>query len=84
VYVELSERFDHVVIDLPAVSVSGEAITLAESCGVVALVVCQGVTPQAKVRETMDELNRVQVVGAVLNRSSTSVPRFIRRHIPGS
>jgi Mrp family chromosome partitioning ATPase len=81
VLVELGQRFDHVVFDLPAVLVSSEALTLAEKIGTMAVVINQGVTPEDRVKATLDELGNVPVVGAVLNRYTSKIPRRIRRRV---
>jgi Mrp family chromosome partitioning ATPase len=80
---ELSETFDHVLLDLPAVHAASEALTLAERSRALALVVNQGVTPDQQVQSALEELSGVPVIGVILNRSSSKVPRMIRRRIPG-
>jgi Mrp family chromosome partitioning ATPase len=83
VLVELSTIFDQVVIDLPAVRATSEALRLAELSRSVALVVRQGVTPESEVKSAVEELTGVSLLGVILNRSSSKVPRFIRNRIPG-
>ena len=80
---ELSELYDHLIIDLPAVHAASETLTLAESAGALAFVVNQGVTPEDEVRSALEELSGPPVLGVILNRSSSRVPRIIRRRIPG-
>jgi len=84
ILVELSQRFDHVVLDLPAVLVSSEALTLAEKVGSIAVVIHQGVTPEGRVTSTFEELEGIPVVGAILNRYSSKIPRRIRRRVAGA
>jgi Mrp family chromosome partitioning ATPase len=81
--VELSEDFDHVLIDLPAVYATSESLTLAENCGRVMVVVGQGLTPDSQVKGALDELRGISVLGVILNRSRTKVPRVIRKRFPG-
>jgi Mrp family chromosome partitioning ATPase len=81
ILVSLSESYDHVLLDLPAVHATSETLTLAEASRSVALVVNQGVTPEAQVKSALDELGGVNVLGVVLNRTSTKVPRAIRRRL---
>jgi Mrp family chromosome partitioning ATPase len=47
-------------------------------------VVNQGVTPEDKVKSALEDLSGVPVLGVILNRSSSKVPRVIRRRIPGA
>jgi Mrp family chromosome partitioning ATPase len=82
--VELSETFDHVLIDLPAIRSTSEALRLAESCRSVAVVVTQGVTPEDEVKAVVDELHAINLLGVILNRNSTKIPRVLRRRIPGA
>jgi Mrp family chromosome partitioning ATPase len=84
ILVELSETFDHVLIDLPAVRATSEALRLAEASRAVAVVVNQGVTPEDEVKSVVDELHGIHLLGVILNRSSTKIPRVIRRRLPGA
>ncbi|MDP9464430.1 MAG: hypothetical protein M3P52_07385, partial [Actinomycetota bacterium] len=47
---ELENMFDHLILELPAVLVSSDALTLARLCDAFALVVHQGATTEAQVR----------------------------------
>lgn len=76
---QLASRYDHLVLDLPAVGVTGDALALARLSDAVAIVVHQGVTTEAEVREAMDELSGVVSLGVVLNRHASRIPRRIRR-----
>jgi Mrp family chromosome partitioning ATPase len=84
ILIELTESFDHVLIDLPAVRATSEALRLAEAARTVIVVVNQGVTPEDQVKATIDQLGGVQLLGLILNRGSTKIPRMIRRRIPGA
>jgi Mrp family chromosome partitioning ATPase len=77
--VELSGRFDHLLLELPAVLRTSDALTLVRLCDAYALVVRHGVTTEAQVREALDELSGAVSLGIVLNRESTRVPRRIAR-----
>jgi Mrp family chromosome partitioning ATPase len=77
--VELSEDFDHVLVDLPAVYATSESLTLAENCRQVVMVVGQGLTPDSQVKGALDELRGISVLGVILNRSRTKIPRVIRK-----
>jgi Mrp family chromosome partitioning ATPase len=83
ILVVLSETFDHVILDLPAINATSESLTLAECSRALAFVVSHGVTPAEEARTALDHLSGVSVVGVILNRSSSKVPRFIRRRLPG-
>ena len=76
---ELSGHFDHLVLDLPAVLATSDALGLALLCDAYALVVLQGVTTQDQVLDAFDELRGVVNLGIILNRDSSHIPKFLRR-----
>lgn len=80
----LTASFDHVLVDLPAVHATSEALTLAEHAGSLAVVVRQGITSESQVKAALDELSGVPVLGVVLNAASTSVPSPILHRILGA
>jgi Mrp family chromosome partitioning ATPase len=81
---ELEEEHDHLILDLPALSVSADALTLAQKADALIYVVQQGVTPESDVKQALEQLNGLNVLGAILNRSSSRVPSFVRRRVGGA
>lgn len=79
---DLDGRFDYVILDLPALHVASEALTLAAEADAVAVVVRQGVTPEGQVKGALEDLAGVPVLGVILNAYTTSVPDVIMRRIP--
>ena len=77
---DLAARFDHLVIDLPAV-VDSDTLALARMCDALLLVVRQGVTTESQVRAALHELRGSVVIGAVLNGARSSVPGVVQRLI---
>jgi Mrp family chromosome partitioning ATPase len=82
VLADLGRRFDHLVLDVPALHAAPEALTLAAHADAVAVVVRQGVTAESQVASALDELDGVPVLGVVLNDYSTKVPKFIMQRVP--
>jgi polysaccharide biosynthesis transport protein len=78
---ELEEEHDHLILDLPALSRSADALTLAQKADALIFVVQQGVTPESEAKRALEQLQGLNVLGAVLNRSSSRVPGFVRRRI---
>ncbi len=76
---ELDARFDHLLLDLPAVLKNGEALTLASHSEMCALVVLQGVTADSYVRAALEDLSEQHVLGVILNKASTAIPERILR-----
>lgn len=76
---ELAARFDHIVLDLPAVHRNGDAITLARHSEMCAIVVLHGVTADTYVRGAMSDLSGQTILGVILNKVSSSIPERITR-----
>jgi len=74
---DLRTRFKHIIIDLPAVLATSDALTLATHADGVVLVVQQGVTAEPQVVRALSELEHLNVLGVVLNRWSTRVPNRV-------
>ena len=81
---ELGERFDHVLLDLPALGLTSDALTLAEKAGPLVLVVRHGVTAESDVEATVDQLGGLPLMGSILNRYATKLPGFVKRRLPGA
>ena len=81
--VELSEQYDNVIIDLPAIHATSESLALAEAARTIVLVVAQGVTPESEVKAAMEELSGTHLFGAILNRAASKVPKVLLRRVPG-
>lgn len=81
---DLSMRFHHLVIDLPALLVASESITLAGYTDACTLVVRHGVTPVPAVQRALKHLGTVRLLGVVLNRASSAIPSAFLRRLPAS
>lgn len=76
---ELAGRFDHLVLDVPAVSATSDAIALTQFSDQVVFVVRQGVASRSQMRTALDDLGDTRPVAAVLNHTSTSIPGPLRK-----
>jgi Mrp family chromosome partitioning ATPase len=76
---QLDERFDHVLLDLPPVLASSDAMNLAQLADAYVLVVRQGSTSEAQVEAAVDELQGGETLGVILNRFDSDIPRRLRR-----
>ena len=77
----LTKVFDVVVIDAPPVLKATEAATVVRRAEATLLVVRQGVTTERQVAMAIEELSGTEL-GVIVNRSSTRVPKLLRRFIP--
>lgn len=79
---ELNGRFDHVVLDIPAVAVTSDAVALASLADSCCVVVHQGATPVTMVRQALDEVKHLPMLGVVLNNVRVHTPRWIFNLLP--
>ena len=63
------------IVDLPPVLLSDDAITIAPRLDGVVLVITEGRTRREDVTRTLELLGNTRVIGTVLNRSSESEKR---------
>jgi Mrp family chromosome partitioning ATPase len=76
---QLDERFDHVLLDLPPVLASSDAMNLAQLADAYVMVVRQGSTSEGQVEAALDELQGGETLGVILNRFDSDIPRRLRR-----
>ncbi len=79
---QVKQRFDLVLLDIPAVLTTSDAIPLASLGAACLIVVRQGVTPKTKVQAALDDVKHLPMLGVVLNRVKYKMPRLIRRWVP--
>lgn len=79
---ELSERYDHLFFDIPAIRTTSDAIVLA-SFGTACIVVTrQGATSVNSVRQALDDVKSMTMLGVVLNQVTIYTPDLLRNLIP--
>jgi succinoglycan biosynthesis transport protein ExoP len=76
---EIKRSNQYVVIDLPATLHTMTAPTLAKRCTGVVVVVNAFKTTSSDLERTMHLLAGANILGVVINRSSTSVPKWMAR-----
>jgi Mrp family chromosome partitioning ATPase len=74
---QIAEQFDHIILDIPSVLASSDAVALAALADTVCLVVRQGVTPTTIVKQALDEIKHMNVVGVVLNQTRYHTPNWL-------
>jgi Mrp family chromosome partitioning ATPase len=77
----LDKKFDHVIYDLPAITVASDTILLASHSTAVCLVVRQGVTPVQSVKGMLDDLDHLNIVGVIMNQVNVATPSFLLDYI---
>ncbi len=76
---ELQEKFDHLLLDLPPVLATSEAMNLSQLADSYVLVVRQGSTSDGQVEAALEEMQGADVLGVILNRFESHIPRRLRR-----
>ncbi len=75
---DLSARFDYVVLDLPPVLVTSDAVTLSNLTDGFLLVVRQEAASSVQVQASLQAIAHVRCLGTVLNGAQSNVPRSLR------
>lgn len=79
---ELGQRFDHLVLDIPALLSTSDAIALASLGSACCMVIQQGVTPVNDVKAGLDEVKHLPILGVVLNKLRIHTPKWILNFLP--
>lgn len=81
---DLSREFDYLVLDIPAILATSDAVPLASLAQDACLVVQQGATHFDDVQLALAEISHMNVAGVVLNRAIYKTPRSLMRLISSS
>lgn len=76
---DLDTRFDFVILDIPAVRATSDAVPLASLASACVLVVHQGVTVIDDVRLALDDIDHLEIKGVILNRIKVATPASLSR-----
>jgi Mrp family chromosome partitioning ATPase len=71
---QLGQRFDHLIMDLPAVLATSDSVTLAPLSNACCLVIRHGVTADSDARSALDVISHLPVLGTILNQVSFATP----------
>jgi len=79
---KLGEQYEYLLLDIPAILVTNDAVPLASLGDACCLVVNQGVTSVEKVRLALDEIDHLTILGVLLNKVKTATPAQVLNLIP--
>ena len=79
---ELSDQFDHLILDVPAIQKTSDSIPLASLGNACCLVIRQGVTTIEDVKQSLDEIDHLSILGVVLNQVHITTPEMFINLIP--
>lgn len=76
---ELRQRFDYLILDVPAILATHDSVQLASLGDACCLIIRQRATHLEDVKTTLDEMAHKKILGVVLNKVRYSTPqKFIR------
>ncbi len=78
----LSKQYDHLILDIPAIRATNDAIPLASLADGCCLIIRQGVTTIEDVRQALDEIDHIPMLGVVMNQVRLATPAPILKLIP--
>lgn len=78
---ELASRYDHLILDIPSILASPDAIPLASLADACCFVIHQGVTSVTDVKTALSDLDHLPQLGAVMNKFHVNTPPFIQRFV---
>jgi Mrp family chromosome partitioning ATPase len=81
IIIELEDLYDHLILDIPAILATTDAIALASLGSAACLVIHQGITHVEDVNQAIDEIEHLNIVGVALNRSKFASPKKLVRVI---
>lgn len=81
ILMELNARYDHLILDIPAVLAANDAIPLASLGTACCLVIYQGVTSIDEVKSALSDLEHIPNLGVVMNRYRLATPRFVQKFV---
>lgn len=79
---ELAPRYDHILLDVPAILATSDAIPLASLGDKCCVVIRQGVTSVENVRLALDDIEHMPMLGALMNKVQIHTPSLLLRFIP--
>ncbi len=74
------ELYDVIIVDMPSVA-SGNVLPIASHLDAMVMVVSAGATPKEVVGHAMERLDSTKILGVVLNRVQTSLPKWLHKRL---
>lgn len=79
---DLSEQFEHLVLDIPAILTTSDAIPLATLANAGCLVVQQGVSSSDLAKRALADIDHLPILGVIMNRTGSNIPAWLLKWIP--
>lgn len=81
ILLELGRRFDHLILDIPAILSTNDAVPLASLGTACCMVIRQRATTTDEARNALDEIAHLKILGVVMNRVSYSTPSMLLKWV---
>lgn len=78
---DLNARYEHLVLDAPAVLAANDAVPLASLGTASCMVIHQGATSFTEAKSVMTDLDHIPCLGVIMNRFSLAIPLSILRFL---
>jgi Mrp family chromosome partitioning ATPase len=78
----LSRQVDHIILDVPAILTTSDAIPLASLGDACCVVVQQGISSRATVKRALAEIDHLPMLGVIMNRVQVATPASLLKWIP--
>lgn len=78
---QLSEQFDHLILDIPAILTTSDAIPLTSLGDATCVVVRHGVSTSSLTRQALQQIDHVPSLGVILNRTQAQTPAWLLKWI---
>lgn len=79
---KLGERFDHLIMDVPAIRLTSDAVPIASLGNACCVIIQQGVTTIEDVKRSLDEIDHLSILGVVLNQVKINTPQKLMNLVP--
>jgi len=79
---ELNRRFDYLILDIPAIRATSDALPLTSLGAAGCLVVSQEGASVDTARQTVDEIAPLPMLGVIMNRMRLKTPQFLMKVVP--
>lgn len=79
---ELAAQYDHLILDVPAIQSTSDAIPLVSLADACCVVIQHGVTTVEDISLALDEIAHLKLLGVILNRVKLSTPEKLLKYIP--
>jgi Mrp family chromosome partitioning ATPase len=79
---QLSATYDHLILDIPAVRTTSDAIPLAALSNACIVVAHQGATSIGSVQQALDDVKSLSMLGVVLNKVDIKTPYWLLNLVP--